>query len=60
MSRHGQVEARLADVSLHPVDRLARGRTEQAGVEQLDDVCREREEPEERRGQDDEDTQHKQ
>jgi len=40
VSGHSQVEARLADVSLHPVDRPAGGSTEQLGVEQLDDVWR--------------------
>ena len=38
MSSHSQVEARLADMSLHPVDRLAGSGAEQVGIEQLDDV----------------------
>lgn len=38
VSRHGQVEARLADVSLHPMNRLAGSGAEQTGIKQLDDI----------------------
>lgn len=39
LSGHGQVETRVADISLHPVNRLAGSRAEQIGIEQLDDIC---------------------
>lgn len=38
VSGHRQVEARLTDVSLHPVNRLAGSSAQQTGVEQLDDI----------------------
>lgn len=38
VSSHSQVESSLADVSLHPVNRLARSSSEQFGIEELDDV----------------------
>lgn len=38
VSRHCQVEARLADVGLHAVNRLARGGADHLGIKQLDDV----------------------
>lgn len=38
MSRHRQVEARLADVGLHAVNRLASGGADHFGIKQLDDI----------------------
>lgn len=38
VSSHSQVEACLADMSLHPVNCLAGSSAEQIGIEQLDDV----------------------
>lgn len=38
VSRHGQVEARFADVGLHPVNRLARSGADEIGIKQLDDI----------------------
>lgn len=38
VSSHSKVEACFADVSLHPMNRLAGSSTEQIGIEQLDDV----------------------
>lgn len=38
VSRHRQVEARLADVGLHAVNRLASGGADHLGIKQLDDV----------------------
>lgn len=38
VSRHGQVEACLTDVSLHPMNRLAGGGAEQTGIKQFDDI----------------------
>lgn len=38
MSRHRQVEARLADVGLHAVNRLAGGSADHFRIKQLDDI----------------------
>lgn len=40
VSGHGQVEACLADVSLHSVNRLTRSGAKEFGIEQLDDIWR--------------------
>lgn len=38
VSRHGQVEARFADVGLHPVNRLAGSGADEIWIKQLDDI----------------------
>lgn len=38
VSSHSQVEARVTDMSLHPMNRLPRSSTQQVGVEKPDDV----------------------
>lgn len=38
VSGHGQVESRLADVSLHPVNGLTGSSSKEFGIEQLDDI----------------------
>lgn len=40
VSSHGQVESRLADVSLHSVNSLTRRSSKEFGIEQLDDIWR--------------------
>lgn len=38
VSGDGQVESRLADVSLHPMDRLTGSSSKEFGIKQLDDI----------------------
>lgn len=38
VSSHGQVEPRLADVSLHSMNSLTRSSSKEFGIEQLDDI----------------------